>query len=327
MHVVATTLPPLPVTNFLKFIGNDPASEKVSPLAFLRQFEMIRNLNQYTDTQLIIMAAQNFKVDGYAAIWWQVQMQTHELTGRMPFQTWADFRAAFLEGMRIYDEGTGVRMAMEGLKMQGDNLVEYIAAFRGHLVRLEAIKQPLDNGRAVFDFCKGLPHKLREKCPLAAGVTFETAAARVLEAFRKMQLNQRMRDLTARQGARLNNLEAVDEEYYHDAAVEDYLTGEDEDWYNEEQEVHLATMNTRGRGRGRGRGGAGRGAGGRPGRGRGGRSGGRGERRAGDKPGWYHDLSAKEKERYEAGQCVKCGSTNHFARDCNSGARQENAGG
>jgi hypothetical protein len=38
-------------------------------------------------------------------------------------------------------------------------------------------------------------------------------------------------------------------------------------------------------------------------------------------------LSAQEQERYDNGQCVKCGSSNHFARDCNQGARQENAEG
>ena len=254
VHVVTTTLPPLPASTFQRFIGNDPAVEKVSPVAFLRQFDMMRNLHPYTDAQLIIMAAQNFKAEGYAAIWWQVQMQEYELTGEMPFKTWADFRTAFLEGMRVYDEGTGVRMAMEGLRMQGDNLVEYIATFRGHLVRLEAIKQPLNPERAVFDFCKGLPQRLREKCPLAAGVTFNTAVARVLEAYRKMQMNHRMRDLSTRQGNRLNNLEVEDEGYYQDAWDEGYLAEEDEGWYDEEQEVHLASMNVRGRGRGRGRG-------------------------------------------------------------------------
>ena len=72
------------------------------------------------------MADQNWNREPTLQRGWQVQLQEKEVTGEVPSKTWAELRYAFLKGMSGCDEGTDVRMAMDGVRMQEDNLMKCV---------------------------------------------------------------------------------------------------------------------------------------------------------------------------------------------------------
>ena len=297
-----TLLPGIPV-----FEGDDPMSEGLTAVEMMRHVEALRHMHPpLPDGVMIIITASRFKKGSYAWHWWQSTLVGCE-EGDVPFESWAEFRHAFLDAMQGPDQATAVRLELDALRMHGNELKQYVAKFRSLILRLKTLGSPMAEGDAVHRFAHGLSPRLKADCPLAPYTTLHAAIAKVTEKHHRRQLvglfpGQRGVD-RPRRHVEAHVLDGGDDEYYGEEYEDDYY----------EEEAELAAMaGGRGRGRGRGRGPP-RGRGGYNGRGGRGRGRGRGGR---GQQGQRRQLTAEQRVRFAAGQCLHCGSVDHWAREC-----------
>lgn len=290
-----TMLPGIPT-----FDGGDPLREGITADQLMLHLETVRKLHPpLTDGQLILITAGRFRKDGYAYHWWQSVLVTAD--AEFPFPTWASFKRAFIDAMRGPDPATAVRLELNGLRMAGTDLNSYVARFRSLYLRLQSLGSPMSEGDAVHKFACGLAPRLRTSCPLEDHVSLTTAIAKVTRKHNSRELFNMFpgdRSVGRRQGsAGLHALEAGED---------DVVEGEETEYDDEYAELS-AMMGGRGRGRGRSS---------SRGRGRHSQGGRRGGGRSGGKAPGKSRLTAEQRARFVAGQCLHCGSADHWASDC-----------
>ena len=98
------------------FNGRDPARERVDAAGFIRAMEAYRVLGgaalDISDGMLVLMTTSRFDPRGRAYDWWQDQLLESETRG-FRFNSWAEFKALFLEAMRQPDEAITLRLELD----------------------------------------------------------------------------------------------------------------------------------------------------------------------------------------------------------------------
>ena len=308
------TIPlPSPLPGIPAFDGGDPLREGTTADQLILHLEAMRQLlPPMTDGQWILMTATRFKKGGYAWHWWQSILAA--ANGVFPYTNWQNFKLAFVNAMRGPDPATAVRLELSGLKMSGNDLNGYVAKFRALHLRLHTLGKPMAEADAVHKFAVGLTPRLRQHCPLEDHVSLTDAIAKVTKKYHSRELyNLFPGEGSSRRSVRRDaEMHALPAHYGYDDEDPEAEYDDWDDGLGEEFEELAVADGGRGRGRGRRPGSGGRGR--LPARGRGerGRRGGRGR----DRGRGRAQLNAQQRVWFAAGQCLHCGSADHWASDC-----------